>query len=496
MARWLNRALERRSIAQKLIAITTVTGFSTLLLFAIMVTGYFMYSMRQNLMMENASLADVVAANVSPSLMFKDAEFAAQGLAMLENQEDFTSVCIYEPDGKLFTSYTKSGMAKANCPPPQKVESVFSPTTNQLHTTREIDMNGRSVGYITLTSSLTRIHSSVFNLFMVVLGAFVFSSIIGYFLTNHLRRLFTDPIMALVNVAEEVRNHANYNIRAPISSQDELGRLVETFNTMLDRVEAHNTELEEARMQAESANQAKSEFLANMSHELRTPMHGILASAEMIGDYVAKGDTQLVTKRLGVIRESGDRLMRLLNGLLDLSKLEAGMMEFNFAPTNLVEVVRKNLEFFEELMRSKRVSPVFEADDRVSKMRLMTDSGRLGQVVTNVISNAIKVSPEDGQIRVSVKEMELGGEKFAQCIIQDDGPGVPEGEEESIFEKFVQSSQTKTGAGGTGLGLSICREIIQAHEGSIFYQRSPEGKSQFCFNIPYVNHLIVTSDHA
>lgn len=257
-----------------------------------------------------------------------------------------------------------------------------------------------------------------------------------------------------------------------------------TYNhqrALAEALAASNAALAAARDAAEVASQAKSAFLAKVSHELRTPMHAILSFAQLGRDrhaMLAAGKSQ---QYFSHIHDSGMRLLVLLDDLLDLSRIEAGRMSFSFEMIDIVSMIAEVCEENQALLSSRRLRLALPVNTGI---QLKADRLRLAQVLQNLLSNAIRHSPPDGEIRFEVAPAMIHCPHRAchtrptpACAIRilDEGTGIPEGEAEAIFENFVQGS-TAPVTGGTGLGLAIVREIITAHGGHVHAcNREPRG---------------------
>lgn len=245
-----------------------------------------------------------------------------------------------------------------------------------------------------------------------------------------------------------------------------------------DLVDARTAELTSAKEAAESANRAKSEFLSNISHELRTPMHAIL-SFSAIGENRTKetGDAK-ASSYFSKIAHSGQRLLRLINDLLDLSTMEAGRTTYEMARHDVGATVRGILDQCESMASQRNIRLTAELPP--AAVIALFDRSRIEQVLRNLVSNAIKFSP-DGEaviVNVSISTPEgarPGASSSIQIRVRDHGIGIPAAELDQIFDKFTQSSTTRTGAGGTGLGLAICREIMSAHGGTIIAEKGEGG---------------------
>jgi signal transduction histidine kinase len=279
-----------------------------------------------------------------------------------------------------------------------------------------------------------------------------------------------------------------YGVLAKARCEDAAGNPVIVVCT-LDVTNWRQTERELAlaKEAAERANAAKSIFLTNMSHELRTPMHGILSFARIGAQRAGQGNSDRIASYFERIVSSAERLMGLLNDLLDLSKLEAGKMELQPSEIDLSQILHSTVDEFEALAKSRQI------DIQVSSLGRTTvtaDSKLITRVIANLLSNAIKYSPEKAEIHLHIQPGLFDtpeGDAPRQALevtVSDRGLGIPEDELESIFDKFVQSSKTHSGAGGTGLGLAISRDIVRRHGGQILARNRDGGGAEFVLRLP------------
>lgn len=233
----------------------------------------------------------------------------------------------------------------------------------------------------------------------------------------------------------------------------------------------------EARDVAEEASRTKTEFIANISHELRTPLQSILGFSEL--GAARAGEHPRLAAMFNEINGSGQRMLALVNDLLDVSKIESTVGIFHLERLDLRPLLRDVARELDPLLAPHQLH--LELKLSAAPLLAKVDPMRFQQVVRNVLANAIKFSPAQGRIEL-FGETTLANEVHLR--VSDQGPGIPPAEIDRVFEAFVQSSRTKDGSGGTGLGLAICRKILQAHGGRIHAENLAGGGTAFHIHLP------------
>ena len=232
-------------------------------------------------------------------------------------------------------------------------------------------------------------------------------------------------------------------------------------------------ELIAAKERAEESNKLKSAFLANMSHEIRTPLNAIVGFAKLIGEVETEEEKQ---QFIDIIDVNSELLLQLINDILDISKIEAGTLEFRFRPMNLNDLCRSELE-----VHKPRVKPGVELvfEERVANVEIVCDQNRLAQVISNLLNNAGKFT-EEGEIRFGF-DLKDGCVEF---FVQDTGMGIPPEKARNIFDRFVKLNDFVS---GTGLGLAISKMIVEKLDGTIGVDSEPGKGTRFHFSIPVVH---------
>lgn len=240
------------------------------------------------------------------------------------------------------------------------------------------------------------------------------------------------------------------------------------------------TEMVQTRKKAETANMAKSQFLANISHEIRTPMIGILGSVDLL-ENSALAPTQI--ENLQVIRECGEQLLSIINEILDLSKVEVGLVNLYPEPCNLSDVFNKTISMIEPMLMDKGLSISLDFDHRLPA-NVLLDHMKLRQILSNILYNAVKFTLSGG-IHIKAHLESVESKSLMMVAVSDTGIGIPRDKIHSIFDPFTQVDNSSSRLyGGTGLGLYICRKLVELMNGKIWSESEEGLGTSIYFTLP------------
>lgn len=456
---------------------------------SLILLAYFSYTisntyteLQNSLSLRAQSSAIIRAKSLSGPLWNLDADLVNEMLEALKSDPDFESAVVFNEKGEKYASV---GEASSN-------------TENKINASEQIfylhDGENINIGKISLTLSKHGINIQFRNQLISGLVLYVVLIVLLMFAISRSLTLVTKPLTEITN-AMILYTNGEKNIDLPIyKSKDEIGILSHSFNQMVselndlqrdleEKVRLRTEELNLAKTQADSANNLKSAFLANMSHELRTPMNGVLGMIQG----TLNTDLSLEQREyLEMAKTAGNSLLKIINEILDISKIESGKLDICPSRIKLSEVLTEVLNSTSLKAYEKGLEVITNLTKDVPQF-IYVDPTHLRQVLTNLVGNAIKFT-QQGQITINIDALssESPPDQMRFDIeIKDSGIGISKEGVDKIFESFVQADQsTSRKFGGTGLGLSISKQLIELMGGKISVESEVGIGTSFKIELP------------
>lgn len=483
------RVFNNLSITTKLIIMQLTTTIIVVIACSLVFLVSDYYNMKTNKEKSLLSIAHIIGNNLVAPLLFEDKETSTEILNDLRVERNILNANILNNKNKLFSSYKKEGAKPFEFKPVTDKNETFHYVKDQFFIDFPILSESEQIGTLQVRADVSDIKKLLYKRSQMTLLVILFGCFLSFILVIILQNFITKPINKLVYVMSEIMKQKNYSLRSKLKSGDEIGKMSNVFNELLDdvehyskklvetnndlekRVEERTQELKEkndklilAKEKEEESNKVKEQFMASISHEIRTPLNAIIGFQELLRDTPLNEEQK---EFLHSIDFAGRNLLVLINDILDLSKIEAGKFVFNETEFDFRNTIRSVVELMEYRATDKSISISFEVDEAIPTY-VFGDQARLSQVLINLVGNAVKFT-EKGFVKIIVKLLSES-KKDVRCEfrIEDSGIGIPKDKLKIIFDRFTQgSSDTTRKYGGTGLGLSIVKEIVELQGGKI-----------------------------
>ncbi len=328
---------------------------------------------------------------------------------------------------------------------------------------KPITARGKVVGALLLHSPVEGLTAAVYKGFRILLISLVIALLLSFILSTLLALSFTKPLNKMKNSAVRLAE-GDYNVKTEINQNDEIGELAKTIDILSEK-------LDYASKESEKLNKLRNDFIANISHELRTPVTVIRGSLEALHDGIITDRDKIVEYYEQILNES-IYLQRLVNDLLDLSRLQNQDFRIEMSELNLCDVIDDVIRSGQNIAQMKDIEIRKEFDSGVCMVQ--GDYGRLRQMFFIVLDNSIKFSPINSDVRITLKE--------GTVSIIDKGPGIPKDDLPYVFERFYKVKSNKN-AEGTGLGLAIAKQIADRHNIKLSVKSMVGEGTEFIFEI-------------
>ena len=502
--------LQNLSIKRKLMLITMLTSSLALVLSSVSFLIYDLMTFRRQLSQDLMTQAEIIGFNSGAAMAFKDESAATATLSALKAKEDIVAASLYSPEGKVFAHYFRANKSLPPSLPSRSQQNGYRFEDGYLQVFQQVTMNGERVGTLFLLSDMRQWNTRAKRYTGIIIVVVLICGSLALLLSSKLQKLISKPILHLEDTMRMVSSNKNYEIRATRFYGDEIGRLIDGFNTMLSEIQLRDSALQRAnnelqtstheleveivhrkrtqeelltaKQAAEQASRAKSAFLANMSHELRTPLNAIIGYSEMLEEEVQDLGKISNVRDLQKIQAAGKHLLALINDVLDLSKIEAGKMQLNIEAFGIADMIEEIVMTLKPAIAKNANEFQLRMPQNIGVMR--ADVTKVRQILLNLLSNACKFT-DHGTILLDVNRVPNAGQDWIQFRVGDTGIGITAEQQENLFHEFTQADiSIARKYGGTGLGLAISHRFVQLMKGRIMVESAPGQGSVFTVHLP------------
>ncbi|HET9576465.1 MAG TPA: ATP-binding protein [Usitatibacter sp.] len=474
------RSRIRSSIRTRVMLLVLATTISALVLSAAGLVIYDLRSYERQWTNDLVATAEVLARASAPALAFNDRRTAAGDLSVMKARARILAVALYTREGELFATYNQPGVKVAF--PTHPEPNGYRVDDDHLVLFRRVVENGEPIGTVYLRA-LYRPYERLRDYITIIAGVMVASLAAAALFSSWLQVAVTGPILAVAGVAHQVMQKRDYSLRAAKTTEDEIGELVDAFNGMLAEVARRAEALREA-------DRRKDEFLATLAHELRNPLAPLRNALEILR--IAGNDPERAARAREMMERQLNQMVRLVDDLLDVSRITTGKLAVRKTVVELQGVVRDALETVRPFIESRQHTLELHLADE--PIMVNADRTRLGQVFANLLNNAAKYTHPGGHITLGLARE--GSEGVVR--VRDNGIGLAPESVASIFDMFVQLDRSlERSQAGLGVGLTLARRLVELHDGEISAHSEGTGRgSEFVVRLPVTQAAAVPAAQA
>ena len=463
-----------RTLDGKLKTLVVLTTVTALLLSLVSIVIYQRFAAKERLVRELETLADVLGANGATALTSKSPEIGERILSSIDAESHIIGGYFLTTGGQMFATYEK-----VTLPDLPEIDSEHVFVAGVLALCKDIAQDGEVVGKVKLVSNLDplarQLRRSATAAVAIFLGCALLALTIGYHWFHHIWQ----PVNALVQTAAQISKSHDYSLRATRYEDDELGRLTDGFNRMLEQIETSDRELHHANEELARSNAELERFAYVASHDLQEPLRVVTSFSELLEETLGNDLEEEPKKFLDYVVSASRRMRAQIDALLDYSRAGSRSRALEPVDCNLaLDGALANLQIAIEECAAEIV--------RGELPTVLGDLQQLTRVFQNLIGNALKFRRED--VVPWVRVASLARVDAWELSVKDNGIGIQPQANERIFEVF-QRLHHRSEYPGTGIGLAICRRIIRRHGGQIRVESIPGEGSRFCFTLPNVREV-------